>query len=61
MLQKTVTARDMTTIHMVQGGERKHPVVIVENHVMRWVGFGWVDEGVATAKDRRKFPVAVET
>lgn len=60
MANKTVTKREMTTIHMVQGGERKHSRVIVDGRVMNWVGFGWVDEGEADAYDRRVLPTAVE-
>lgn len=53
---KTVSRKDLSTIHMVEGGENEHPRVILDGHVMNWVGFGWVDEGKATDDDKQNYP-----
>ena len=57
MRPKTVNASELSTIKMVAGGEKRYPVVIDEGIVIRWVGFGWVDEGKATDKAFKKYPV----
>lgn len=54
--RKTVTRRQCTTLAMVAGGERKHSTIISEGRRLHWVGIGWVDEGPATADDKKKFP-----
>lgn len=48
---KTVKRSDLSTIKMVNGGERSRPTVILDGHVMEWVGFGWIDQGEATESD----------
>lgn len=53
---KTVTREQVSTLRMVAGNEKKHPRVILDDHVQNWVGFGWVDEGPATKKDKKKYP-----
>lgn len=57
---KIVTKRELTTLAMVAGGELKHPRVIICDHVMQWVGFGWINEGKADYNDRATLPVATE-
>lgn len=57
---KTVTRRQVGNIAMVNGGEKKHPRVILDGIVKNWVGFGWVDEGKATAADLKKYPTVVD-
>lgn len=47
-------------IAMTCGGEKTHPVVIMDGNKMRWVGFGWVDEGEATIADREAYPLVVD-
>lgn len=58
---KTIQKQRLTTIAMVQGGETKHPVVIINGNRMRWIGFGWINEGAASAKDKKTLPTAVDT
>lgn len=58
--QKTVTRHDVSTIAMVNGKEKTISHVILEGVVMHWIGFGWVDEGAPTAKQRRDLPVVVD-
>ena len=55
----TVKRAALSTIKMVAGGEKKHPVVILDGDVRRWVGFGWVNEGKADAADRKKYPTVI--
>lgn len=53
---KTVTRRQVGTIHMVQGGEKTHPIIILNGIIKEWVGFGWIGEDKATKKDKQKYP-----
>jgi hypothetical protein len=57
---KTVTLNKLSTIAMVNGNEKKHPRVILDDHVKNWVGFGWVDEGKATEKDKKDYPTVID-
>lgn len=52
----TVTHKQCDTIAMVEGGERRHPIIIDGNRVMQWVGFGWISLREATPDDRTKYP-----
>lgn len=56
----TVKKSELTNLKMVQGNERLYPKVIVGDAVREWVGFGWIDTGVATEDDLRKYPKVVE-
>ena len=56
---KTVPVSKLSTLSMVAGGEKKHPVVIHEGMRKRWVGFGWVTEQKATKAYSEKYPTAV--
>ena len=56
---KTVTRRAVGNVAMVNGNEKKHPRVILDGIVKNWIGFGWVDEGKATAADRKKYPTVI--
>lgn len=51
-----VTRSECSNLRMTTGGEKKHPVVIEDGTVKRWVGIGWVDERPATAADLKLFP-----
>ncbi len=55
----TVPVAELSTIKMTTGGEKKHPVVIHNGYVKRWVGMGWVSEDKATAADIKKYPTVV--
>jgi hypothetical protein len=52
----TVPRSQLTTIHMVAGGEKRHPVVVDGDRVKEWIGFGWIDIGQAGDSDRLQFP-----
>lgn len=51
---------DVSNIAMTTGGEKKHPMVIMEGRRKQWVGIGWVDEGNAAPSDKAKFPLVVD-
>lgn len=55
-----LTREAVTTIAMTTGGERIHPVVVMAGNRMRWVGFGWFNEGIADEKDITDYPLVVE-
>ncbi len=59
--KKTVTRKKCTYIAMVNGNEKNHPRIIMGGIVKNWVGFGWVDEGKATAKHKKMYPTLVDT
>lgn len=56
----TVRKSEMSTWAMVTGGEKRHPRVIFDSHVMQWVGFGWVDEGDADGNERSVLPLVID-
>jgi hypothetical protein len=55
----TVPVANLSSLKMVSGGEKKHPVVIHNGYVKTWVGFGWVTGRKATKKDTETIPTAV--
>jgi len=59
MKTKKIKLKELTTIKMVSGNEKKYKTVIINNYVEDWVGFGWVTVRRATKKDYKKIPVAV--
>ncbi len=56
-MSNTVKRRELRTLSMVEGNEKKYDVVIDGDRRKRWVGFGWVDEGPANDKDYARYPV----
>jgi hypothetical protein len=58
---KRVNIEQCSALRMTTGGEKKHPVVIHGGDKMQWVGFGWVNEGKASARDRKKYPRVTES
>jgi hypothetical protein len=59
-MTRTVKRSKLSRIHMVAGGEKRHPTVILDGNVKDWVGFGWIDLGPADDEDREKYPVVVD-
>lgn len=57
--QPTVKRADLATIRMTTGGEKRHPMVILDGTVRHWVGIGWVDEGEPSAEQARTLPLVV--
>ena len=53
---KTVTRHAVSSLRMVAGNEKKHPIVILDGIVKEWVGIGWIGEGKASIEDKRKYP-----
>ena len=45
---------------MIAGNEKKYSRVIINGVIKNWVGFGWVDEGKATAEDFKKYPTTAK-
>ena len=56
----TYPRRKTHLIHMSNGGKDKPRIVIDGDRVMQYVGIGWVDEGEATADDRKKYPTLID-
>lgn len=52
----TVHARELSSIRMTAGNEKKYIKVIDEGTLKEWVGIGWVDLRPATANDAKQFP-----
>lgn len=48
----------LSTISMVEGGEKTHSTVIVRGIVKEWVGFGWIGDEPATPRDYLRYPEA---
>jgi len=59
MKTKTVKISKLSTLKMTCGNEKKYSVVIHEGMRKQWVGIGWVDEGPATAADKKRYPKVV--
>lgn len=55
---KTVKRAELGNLRMVAGNEKKYPVAVIEGHVRRWVGIGWVIEREVTQQDLETLPVA---
>lgn len=53
---KTVTYRQVSTMAMVAGNEKKIRMVIHEENLKDWVGIGWVTIRKATARDKAMYP-----
>lgn len=60
VVSSTVSRRDLETIPMVAGNEKRISAVILDGTVRRWVGIGWVDEGKPTPSQRRILPRVVD-
>lgn len=59
-MTNTVRRTELATILRVAGGEKRHPIVILDGVVREWVGFGWITLDPATDEDRMKYPTVVE-
>lgn len=57
---RTVSVRDVSTIAMVNGNERKFDRVIHGGVVKEWVGIGWIETGEPTAEELETLPHVVE-
>lgn len=57
----TIRMSELTTLKMTTGGEKRHSIVIIGANVERWVGFGWVTERPATAKDHERYLTVVDS
>jgi hypothetical protein len=55
----TVHARELSTIAMTCGNEKKFPKVVDDREVKQWVGFGWVSEGLEQSPRDDKLPRVV--
>jgi hypothetical protein len=51
-----VTFKQVSTLGMTTGGEKRHPIVIHDGLLKDWVGIGWVTLRTATVADARKYP-----
>ena len=59
MKRKTIRRRELSTIAMTTGNEKRISKVILDGTVRNWVGFGWVDEGKPTAVQKRTLPTVI--
>ena len=57
-MAKTVKRERLNPITM--SVRNKPDVVILDGIKMRWVGIGWIDEGMATAEDKKKYPKVID-
>jgi hypothetical protein len=51
--RKTIRRSRLSNLAMVAGGEEHVRRVILDGTVRNWVGFGWVDEGPPTERQRQ--------
>lgn len=58
-MDNTVHARELSAVKMVAGNENRYTRVIDSGNLKNWVGFGWIDEGPASAEDRAKYPEVI--
>lgn len=56
---KTVHIDDVSNIRMVAGGEKRHPIVILDGILKEWVGIGWIGNLPPTDEERAKYPIVV--
>lgn len=56
---KTVHISDVSNIRMVAGGEKRHPIVIIDGIVKEWVGIGWIGDLPPTPEEAEKYPTVV--
>jgi hypothetical protein len=54
---KTISARKVTRMAMVAGGEKRISKIVYNGRLWEWVGIGWIDRGQSSPADRRKYPV----
>lgn len=59
-MSKTVRADELSTVRMVAGNEKKYDLVIQNDHLKEWVGFGWIVIRLATDEDRLNYPTVVD-
>lgn len=57
---KKIQRKELSNLMMVAKNEKKFSVIINDGRKMRWVGFGWVDEGPASKKDCKSYPTVVD-
>lgn len=53
---KPVSYRDVSTIAMVAGNEKKFTKIIHDRQIKQWVGIGWVSEEIAQPHHYLKYP-----
>ena len=51
-----VSARELGSIAMVEGNEKKYSPIIDEGDLKEWVGIGWIRLRPATPADLEKYP-----
>ena len=56
----SLTAKDVSTIAMTTGNEKKFTQIIVKDVVLEWVGFGWIAIGEPDEEDRATLPYVAE-
>ena len=48
---------ELSNLRMVAGNEKKYKMVILNDHLQEWIGFGWITIRLATDEDRKEFPI----
>lgn len=56
---KTVHARELSSLKMAAGNEKKFPRVVLDGDVRDWVGIGWINSGKAQSPRDDKLPRVV--
>jgi len=52
----TIPASKCSTIAMVNGGEKTHPMIVHNGVLKEWVGIGWIKLRDATDSDKLTYP-----
>jgi len=58
---KTVNASELSNLKMTAGNEHLYSYIIDEGMLKHWVGIGWIEEGLASIKDQKKYPTIVRS
>ena len=54
-----VSAKMLSKLAMIQGNEKKYSIVIDEDILKQWIGFGWIELREATTEDLKKYPIVI--
>ena len=54
---KAIPVRAITNPEMIGGNEKIHPIIIHNDIVKEWVGFGWIELRDALPSDIDLYPV----
>lgn len=58
---KTISAKELNNLAMINGNENKYRIVVDNNIVKEWVGIGWIELHKATKEDKELYPTVLRT